>query len=185
MNRVIIPKVMQIRQVAPVEVKKKVMTSLWELSAMEAVQEETEKRERELVRLKAIQEEEFKRLKAEREEEKRRQKEPTSLVGAVKALNLRNADVRVLAKDTRLTQGAQQRLRQRSVVRKMEPQDRSSSGSSVQYLGERRRSPERERKRGTTSTRTSSPKFATASSVRFDSGEESSNNKEMDRIRLQ
>jgi len=152
---------------------------------MKAAQEETKKRDRELARLKAIQEEEFKRLKAEREEEKRQQKEPTSLVGAVKALNVRNADVRVLAKDTRSTQGAQQRLRQRSVMRKAEPRNRSSSGSSVKYLGERRRSPERERKRGTTSARTSSPKFATASSVRFDSGEDSSNNEEMDRIRLQ
>ena len=52
-------------------------------------------------------------------------------------------------------------------------------------MGKRRKSPERERKRGTTSARTSSPKFATASSVRFDSGEESSDSKEMDRIRMQ
>jgi hypothetical protein len=103
----------------------------------------------------------------------------------VKALNVRNTDVRVLSKDSRSNQGAQQRLRQRSVVRKVETRDRSSSGSSVKYLGERRRSPERERKRGTTSARTSSPKFATASSVRFDSGEESSDSEEMDRIRLQ
>ncbi len=67
----------------------------------------------------------------------------------------------------------------------METRDRSSSGSSVRYLGERRRSPERERKRGTTFARTSSPKFATASSVRFHSREDSSDNEEMDRIRLQ
>jgi len=141
---VIIPKIAQVRQVAPVEVKKKkVMTILvpsWELSAKKAAEEE-------LARMKAIQEEEFSRLKAEREAEKRRQNELTSLVGAVRALNVQNADIRVLAKDTRPTQGAQQRLRQRSVSRKAEPLDRLSSGSSIQYLGERKRSPERERER--------------------------------------
>jgi hypothetical protein len=178
-DRIAIPKV--VRQVAPVEVKKKVMTILvpsWELSAKKAAEEE-------LARMKVIQEEEFSRMKAEREAEKRRQNKPTSLVGAMRALNMQNADVRVLAKDTRPTQGAQQRLRQSSVSRKAEPRNRSSSGSSIQYLGKRKRSPERERERGTTSARTSSTKFATASSVRFDSGEESSDSKEMDRIRMQ
>jgi hypothetical protein len=108
-----------------------------------------------------------------REVEKRHQNEPTSLVGAVKALNAKNADVRILAKDARPTGGAQQRLRQRSVVRKVEPRDRSSSGSSVQYLGERKRSPEKERERGTTS----------ASSVRT-TNYDSSDNEEKDEIRL-
>jgi hypothetical protein len=188
MDQVVIPKVMEVRQAAPVVVKKKVMTILvpsWELAGMKAVQEETEKRNQELARLKAIQEEEFERLKSEREEEKRRKKEPTSLAGAVRALNVKNADVRILSKDNKANQGAQQRLRQRSVVRQVETRDRSSSGSSVRYLGERRRSPERERKRGTTFARTSSPKVAVASSVRIGSGEDSSDNEEMDKIRLQ
>ena len=64
--------------------KKKVMTVLvpsWELSAMKAAEEE-------LARMKAIQEEKFIRLKAEREAEKRRQSKPTSLISAVKALNV-------------------------------------------------------------------------------------------------
>ena len=73
-------------------------------------------------------------------------------------------------------------------MRKVEPRDRSSSGSSVQYLGEVRKSPEKERERGTTSAssaRTSSPKFATTPPVRFDSEDESSNSEEMDKIRMQ
>ena len=90
---------------------------------------------------------------------------------------MRNADVKIVTKDARPAQGAQQRLR-----------DRSSSGSSVQYVGEVRRSPERRGERGTTSrttARTSSPKFAKAPSVKYNSGEESSDNEEMDRIRKQ
>jgi hypothetical protein len=171
-DRIVIPKV--VRQDVPVEAsQKKVVTILvpsWELSAKKAA-------DAELARMKAVQEEEFVRLKAEREAEKRRQSEPTSLIGAVKALNERNSDVRVLTKNARPAQGAQQRLR-----------DRSLSGSSVQYLGEVRRSPEREGERGTTSrttARTSSPKFAKAPSVKYDSGEDSSNNEEMDKIRKQ
>ena len=62
--------------------------------------------------------------------------------------------------------------------------DRSSSGSSVQYLGEKRRSPERERERGTTFARARSPKIAVASSARLDSGDESSDNEEKDAIRM-
>ena len=114
-------------------------------------------------------------MQAEQEAEKRRQ--PTSLIGAIRDLNVRNADIRILTKDARPAQGAQQRLR-----------DRSSSGSSVQYLGKRRRSPEREGERGTTSrttARTSSPKFAKAPSIMYDSGEDSSDNEEMDKIRKQ
>ncbi len=87
---------MEVRQVTPVAVKKKVMTILipsWELAGLKAVQEETEKRNQELARLKADQEEKFARLKAEQEELKRKEKEPTSLVGAVRALNVRNSDV--------------------------------------------------------------------------------------------
>jgi len=57
--------------------------------------------------------------------------------------------------------------------------DRSSSGSSVQYLGEKKRSPERER--GTTFARASSPKIAVA---RLDSGDEISDNEEKDAIRM-
>jgi len=90
---------------------------------------------------------------------------------------VRNADVRILTKDARPAQGAQQRLR-----------DRSSSGSSVQYLGKIRRSPERGGERGTTSwttVRTSSSKFAKALSVKYDSREDSSDNKEMDKIQKQ
>ncbi len=156
----------------------KINVSSWEVLAKKA---------QELTKMKIVQEE-FIWLQAEQEAEKRRQSEPTSLIGAVKALNVRNANVRVLTKETKPIQGAQQRLRQRSVLRKAEPRDRSSSGSSVQYLGERQRSPERERERGTTSrttARTSSPKFAKAPSVRFDSGEESSDSEEMDKIRMQ
>jgi hypothetical protein len=152
-ERVTIPKV--VRQATPEDVKKKVVTvpiPSRELAAKKAVEEE-------LARIKAVQ-----------DEERRRQSEPTSLVGAVKALNVKNANVKILAKDARPTGGAQQRLRQRSVVRKVEPRDRSSSGSSVQYLGERKRSPEKERERGTTS----------ASSVNYDS----SDNEEKDEIRL-
>jgi len=46
MDRVVIPKVMEVRQVAPVAVKKKVMMILvpsWELAGMKAVQEETKR----------------------------------------------------------------------------------------------------------------------------------------------
>ncbi len=124
---------------------------------------------------------ELARMKAEQEEYKDKKMEPTSLVGAVRALNVRNTD----ARNSRSNQGAQQRLRQRSQVRQEVTRDRSSSGSSVRYLGERRKSPERERERGTTFARTSSPKFAAASSARFDSGDKSSNNKEKDAIRMQ
>ncbi len=181
-ERVTIPKV--IRQATPEDVKKKVVTvpiPSRELSAKKAAEEE-------LARMKVIQDEEFNRLKEERDRERCRHSEPTSLVGAVKALNVRNADVKILAKDARPTGGAQQRLRQRSVVRKVEPRDRSSSGSSVQYLGKRKRSLEKERERGTTSASsvsTSSPKFANTPSAKFDSGDESSDSKEMDRIRMQ
>ena len=74
--------------------------------------------------------------------------------------------------------------------------DRSSSGSLVKYLGKRRLSPERERERGTSSAmfasasasrsvKTSSPKFTAASIAKYDSGDESSDNKEKDAIRMQ
>ena len=101
-ERVRIPKPGNIRQAAPVKtgpvIVKKVMTinvPSWELAGMKAVQEETERRE--LARLKADQEEEFARLQAEQREAKSRQVAPTSLVGAVRALNIRNADVKVLS----------------------------------------------------------------------------------------
>jgi len=55
---------------------------------------------------------ELARMKAAQEEELKQLMEPTSLVGAVKALNVKNSDVR----DSRLSQGAQQRLRQKSRV---------------------------------------------------------------------
>ena len=128
---------------------------------------------------------ELHRFKASQEEINSRQDEPTSLVGAVRALNVRNADIREKTTDTRSNQGTQQRLRQRSQVRQVVNRDRLSLGSSVRYLGEKRRSPERERERGTTFARTSSPKIAAAISVRFDSGDESSDNEEKDAIRMQ
>ncbi len=56
--------------------------------------------------------------------------------------------------------------------------DSASSGSSVQFLGKKRRSPE------TTFARTSSPKLAVANSARLDSGEESSDNEEKDVLRM-
>jgi len=80
----------------------------------------------------------------------------------LKALKIRNADVKILTKDFSTAQGAQKRLR-----------DRSSSNSSVQYLYEMRGSPERGGERGTTSRTTawtSSPKVAQDPSVRDDSG---------------
>ena len=51
-------------------------------------------------------------MKAAQEDELKQLMEPTSLVGAVKALNVKNSDVR----DSRLSQGAQRRLRQKSMV---------------------------------------------------------------------
>ena len=81
----------------------------------------------------------------------------------LKALKIRNADVKILTKDLSTAQGAQKRLH-----------DRSSFNSSVQYLYEMRGSPERGGERGTTSrttARTSSLKVAKALSVRDDSGD--------------
>jgi len=81
----------------------------------------------------------------------------------LKALKIRNTDVKILTKDFSTAQGAQKRLR-----------DRSSSNSSVQYLYKMRGSQERGGERGTTSRTTawtSSTKVAKATSVRDDSGD--------------
>ena len=75
----------------------------WEVSAKKAHDEEIAKLE--------IVQKEFARMQAEQEVEKRRQ--PTSLVGAIKDLNVRNTDVKILTKDVKPAQGAQQRLRVR------------------------------------------------------------------------
>jgi len=61
----------------------------WELAARKAQEEEIVKKE-------------FDRIKAEQEAERRRQ--PTSLVGAIRELNVRNADVAVLKTDSRPSQ---------------------------------------------------------------------------------
>ncbi len=58
-------------------------------------------------------------------------------------------------------------------MQQVEPRDRSSSGSSIQFLGEVKKSPEKERERGTTS----------ASSVRT-VDYDSSDNEQKDEIRL-
>ena len=55
----------------------------------------------------------------------------------------------------------------------------------MRFLGKKRRSLERDRERGTTFARTSSPRFTAASSARLDSGSESSDNEEKDAIRMQ
>jgi len=88
-DRIRIPRAMNTRHDAPVTVTpaKRVITlnvPSWELA-----------------RMKVAQEDELKQLM-----------EPTSLIGAVKELNVRNSDFR----NSRLNQGAQQRLRQKSKV---------------------------------------------------------------------
>ena len=154
---------------APAPTKKVITINVpsWELSAKKAHDDEITKLE---IVLK-----EFDRMQAEQEAEKCRQ--PTSLIGAIRDLNVRNANVRILTKDAKPAQGAQQRLR-----------DRRESGSSVEVVCEMRRSPERGGERGTTSrttARTSSPRFAKAPPVLHDSGEDSCDNESMELIHKQ
>jgi hypothetical protein len=115
-----------------------------------------------------------------KEVEKSRQDEPTSLVGVIQALNDRNAGVPVLAMGTKPTGGAQKRLRQRSEVWQEEPRERKSSESSVEFLGEVRKTPETERERGTTSASVVMRQVPVAASVDYDS----SDNEAKDEIRL-
>jgi hypothetical protein len=120
--------------------------------------------EEEIVQLGIVQKE-FDRIQAEQEAERRRQ--PTSLVGAIRELDIRNAPVKVLAKVSRLPQGAQQRLH-----------ERKSSDSEVEVLCEVKKVPERGGERGTTSrttARASSPTIAKAPPILTDSAEESDN----------
>ena len=109
--------------------------------------------------------------------EQKEMMEPTSLKGAVKQHNIMNAGAKVLS------QGAQQRLRPRAAARQDERHESASSGSLVQFLC--KKSPKRERERGTTVARTSLSKVAVAHTARLDSNVDSSDNEEMDAIRMQ
>jgi hypothetical protein len=106
--------------------------------------------------------------------------EPTTLVGAIQALNVRNADVPALATAARPTGGAQQRLRQRTEARQEEQRDRKSSESSVEYLCDVKGTPEKERERGTTSASVGLRQVPVTAEVDYDS----SDNEAKDEIRL-
>jgi len=131
-----------------------------DLAAKQAEEEEIIKKERE-------------KIIAGREEEKRRQ--PTSLAGAIRELNIKNAPVKKLAVVLRLPQGAQQRLRSKRAS------DLSEELKEVEKI------PERSGEGGTTSrniARIISPPSVVPSSILTDSAEES-DNEEMEKIREQ
>jgi len=166
-KRIVIPKdedlTLPTRQAMSVPAPKTISVHIpsKELAARKAEEEEIVKKE-------------LARIKAEQEEEKRRQ--PTSLAGAIREMNIQNAPVKKLAVVSRVPQGAQQRLR-----------DRKVSHSSVEFLGEVKKVPERGGERGTTSrttARASSPTIAKAPPILTDSAEES-DNEAMEQIRKQ
>jgi hypothetical protein len=117
---------------------------------------------------------ELERIAAEQEAEKRRQ--PTSLAGAIRELNLANAaPVKNTAVVSRLPLGVQQRLGSRRVS------DLLGEHEEVEKI------PERGGERGTTSqttVRTHSPTSSVSHPILTDSAEES-DNEDMDRIRDQ
>jgi hypothetical protein len=116
---------------------------------------------------------ELERIAAAREEEKRRH--PTSLAGAIRELNIVNAPVKKLAVVSRVSPGAQQRLRPKEVPVPSEE------------LKEEEKKPEKSGEGGTTSRsggQTSSLPSAVTPSILTES-EEESDSEEMDKIREQ
>jgi hypothetical protein len=116
---------------------------------------------------------ELERIVAAREEEKRRQ--PTSLAGAIRELNIVNAPVKKLAVVSRVPLGAQQRLRPKEVTVPSEE------------LKEEEKKPEKSGEGGTTSRnigQTASLPSVVPPSILTES-EEESDSEEMDKIREQ